>query len=136
MEINNQATSHIKHDIGIASQIGSYSDAVEVGAGYRWLYTSGTPGLSAQRELPDDITRQTEIAWQHTLKLLNEANMTVRDIVKITQYLTRTEDIPAYSKVRRGYLGDAKPASTLLITPQLGWPGMLVEVEIIAAKKG
>jgi hypothetical protein len=37
---------HINYDIGVASQIGSYSDAVEVGPPLRWLLTSGTPGLA------------------------------------------------------------------------------------------
>ena len=35
------------HDIGVAAQIGSYSDGVETPQGARWLYTSGTPGLAA-----------------------------------------------------------------------------------------
>jgi len=127
--------THTTHNIGIASQIGSYSDAVEVEPGCRWLYISGTPGLSKNGDMPDNITAQTELAWAHILGLLKDADMTVGDIVKITQYLTRTEDIPAYSKTRKHYLGDVRPASTLLITPQLGWDNMLVEVEVIAAKK-
>ena len=127
--------NHIIHDVGIAWQVGSYSDAIEVGAGHRWLYISGTPGLSKGGHMPDNIKEQTELAWENILNLLNSAGMEVEDIVKITQYLTRTEDIPEYSKTRKGYLGDVKPSSTLLITPQLGWDNMLVEVEVIAAKK-
>ena len=129
-----ETNENVIHNIGIASQVGSYSDAVEVAPGKRWLYTSGTPGLSKTGELPDDIVAQTELAWENTLELLNAADMTVNDIVKITQYLTRQEDIPEYSKTRKRFIGEFKPASTLLITPQLGWPKMLVEIEIIAAK--
>ena len=33
------------HNIGIAAQIGTYSDAVEAPANARWLFTAGTPGL-------------------------------------------------------------------------------------------
>ena len=36
----------IIHDIGVASQIGSYSDAIEAKANLRWLMTSGMPGLT------------------------------------------------------------------------------------------
>jgi hypothetical protein len=32
------------------------------------------------------------------------------------------------------YLGQARPAAMLLVIPQLVWPEILVEVEIIAAK--
>ena len=66
------------HDIGIAAQIGSYSDGVEVPQG--------------------------------------------------------AEDIPAYAAVRKRFLGDARPASMLLIVPALVWPEFLLEVEIVAAK--
>jgi len=37
--------AHTIHDVGVASQIGLYSDAIEVQPNLRWLMTSGTPGL-------------------------------------------------------------------------------------------
>ena len=46
-----------RHDIGIAQQIGRYSDATEVSANARWLLMSGTPGLAIDGKLPSDITR-------------------------------------------------------------------------------
>ena len=60
--------------------------------------------------------------------------MSVADIVKVTQYLIRAEDIAAYAKVRNRVLGGFKPASMLLVIPQLVRPEFLVEVEIIADK--
>jgi enamine deaminase RidA (YjgF/YER057c/UK114 family) len=126
--------THTIHDIGVASQIGSYSDAIEAKPNLRWLVTSGTPGLSVGGDLPKDITSQAELAWQHVIGLLEKADMTVADIVKVTQYLTRADDIVAYAKVRSRFLGQVRPASMLLVIPQLVWPEILVEVEIIAAK--
>ena len=125
---------HTSHTIGIASQIGAYSDALEVAPHLRWLATSGTPGLSAAGELPKDISGQAEIAWEHIVRMLGRANMQVSDIVKVTQYLIRPEDIAAYAKVRARFLGDVRPASMLLVVSQLVWPNFLLEVEIIAAK--
>jgi len=126
--------AHKIHNIGIAAQIGAYSDAVETSSNLRWLLTSGTPGLQMNGDLPSDIAGQTELAWKHILRMLARAEMTVADVVKVTQYLTRPEDIPAYSKVRTRFLGEARPASMLLVIPQLVRPEFLVEVEIIAAK--
>ena len=60
--------------------------------------------------------------------------MAAADIVKVTQYLTRAEAIQGYAAVRARFLGDNRPASTLLVIPQLVWPEILVEVEIVAAK--
>jgi 2-iminobutanoate/2-iminopropanoate deaminase len=129
------ATYHTMHDIGVASQIGSYSDAVGVDPNLRWLYTSGTPGLLKEKKLPGDVEKQAAIAWQNILTLLEKAEMTVDDIVKVTQFLVHAEDVKPYAAVRKTYLGDAKPASMLLVIPQLVWPDILIEIEVIAAKR-
>jgi enamine deaminase RidA (YjgF/YER057c/UK114 family) len=123
------------HDIGVARQIGKYGDAIEVPPGTRWLFTSGTPGLSADGRLPTDIAGQAEIAWRHIVVLLERAGMTVHDVVKVTQYLLRSEDIKPYAEVRARFLGDARPASMLLVVPELVRPDFLLEVEVIAARE-
>jgi enamine deaminase RidA (YjgF/YER057c/UK114 family) len=125
--------THTIHDIGVASQIAAYSDAIEVEPNLRWLLTSGTPGLSLDGNLPNDITGQAELAWEHIGNMLERAGMTIADIVKVTQYLTRAEDIQAYGKVRTRFLGSVRPASMLLVIPQLVRPEFLVEVEVVAA---
>ena len=61
--------------------------------------------------------------------------MNVNDLVKVTHYLLRAEDIPAYVQVRAKFLGDARPASMLLIVPALVKPNFLLEIEAIAAKE-
>lgn len=130
----NKMTKHTVQNLGVANQIGRYSDAVEVQPNLRWLFTSGTPGLALDGSLPTDITGQSEVSWEHILKMLQQADMAIADVVKVTQYLTRAEDIAAYAAVRTRFVGDARPASMLLVVPQLVRPEFLVEVEIIAAK--
>jgi 2-iminobutanoate/2-iminopropanoate deaminase len=126
--------ANVKHNIGVASQIGKYSDAIEVPPNARWLYTSGTPGLALDGNLPNDIVGQAEIAWAHIVTMLARANMDVNDIVKVTHYLLRAEDIAPYVQVRSKYLGDVRPASMLLIVPELVKPNFLLEIEAIAAQ--
>jgi 2-iminobutanoate/2-iminopropanoate deaminase len=123
-----------QHNIGVAARIGTYSDAVEVPKGANWLVTAGTPGLAADGTLPEGISAQAELAWTHIVSLLERAGMSVRDLVKVTQYLTRESDIAKYARVRSRYLGDMRPASTLLVIPALVRPGFLVEIEVFAAK--
>ena len=122
------------HDIGVARQIGSYSDAMEVSPNSRWLFTSGTPGLALSGNLPSDITGQAELAWTHIVSMLERANMTVKDLVKVTHYLLRADDIPAYVTVRSKFLGDVRPASMLLIVPGLVRHDFLLEIEAYAAR--
>ena len=85
-------------DIGVARQIGSYGDAVAVPANSRWLFTSGTPGLALDGALPDDIAGQAELAWRHIVEMLKRADMTTGDLVKVTHYLVRSDDIGAYEE--------------------------------------
>lgn len=121
-------------NIGVASQIGRYSDAIEVPAGVRWLFTAGTPGLGLDGTVPDGVAAQAELAWTHIVAMLERAGMTVADLVKVTQYLTRESDIAEYAQVRHRFLGDARPASMLAVISAQVRPGFLVEIDVVAAK--
>jgi len=123
-----------RHDIGIASQIGRYSDAVYVPPGAGLLFISGTPGLRPDGTLPPTMAEQADLAWSHVCTMLACAGMDAGDIVKVSQYLLRAEDIGEYAQVRSRHLKDARPASMLSVIPALVRPGFLVEVEVIAAK--
>jgi 2-iminobutanoate/2-iminopropanoate deaminase len=128
------AVPHTIHNVGIAQHVGRCSDAIETSAGLRWLVTSGTPGQDPDGGVPADTAGQAELAWTHIVTMLERAGMTVHDIVKVTQYLLRASDIAAYAAVRTRFLGDARPASMLLVVPALVRPDLLVEVEVTAAK--
>jgi enamine deaminase RidA (YjgF/YER057c/UK114 family) len=126
--------AHKIHDVGVAKTIGKYGDAVEVAPNQRWLFTAGTPGMDEKGEYPPDITGQAELAWGHILKMLKAADMSVVDLVKVTQYLTRAEDIPAYVQVRTRMLGAARPASMLMVVAGLPRPEFLLEIDAVAAR--
>jgi 2-iminobutanoate/2-iminopropanoate deaminase len=126
--------SHTLHKINVASQIGVYSDAVEVQPNQRWLYTAGTPGLAPDGSLPDGIVEQSKQAWSNVLALLDKAGMSILDIVKVTTTLTSEAYIRDYAKVRADFLHGYGPAFMLQIMPALVRPEFLVEIEIIAAK--
>ncbi len=120
-------------DTGISKHIGKYSDAVEIPRPARWLFTSGTPGLTPDGTLPDTFELQAEQAWKNILSALQRAGMGPEHLVKLVQYLVRTEDLPAYAAIRARFLGDCRPASMLLVAAALPKPGFLVEIEAIAA---
>lgn len=127
--------SHKIHDVGAAKHIGRYSDAIETEAGLRWLHPSGTPGVAEDGSIPEGIEAQSRLAWKHILAALEKSGMTTADLVKVTTTLTNAKDIPGYAKVRSEVLGEARPAFMLQVMTQLIKPEILVEVEIIAAKK-
>ena len=121
-------------NIGVAKQIGTYSDGVEAAASTRWIFTAGTPGLMPDGTYPAGITAQAEQAWKNVLAILAEGGMGVQDLVKVTHYLVHEEHIKDYVAVRARYLGNARPASMLLVVPGLVKSEILVEIEAIAAK--
>ena len=121
-------------DIGVAQKIGTYSDGVEAPATARWVFTAGTPGLMPDGTYPQGVTAQAEQAWKNVLAILAQAGMGVQDLVKVTHYLVHEKDIEDYVAVRARYLGDARPASMLLVVPGLVKPEILVEIEAYAAK--
>jgi 2-iminobutanoate/2-iminopropanoate deaminase len=120
---------------GVASHVGTYSDAIEISAPKRILYVSGTPGIDGDSgKLPDDFAAQADLAWRNIIRILKQAEMGVEDIVKLTQHLIRREDLVPYREIRTRYLGDCTPASMLTFLPGLVWPDMLIELEVVAAQ--
>ncbi|HYX57462.1 MAG TPA: RidA family protein [Streptosporangiaceae bacterium] len=62
--------------------------------------TSGTPGLRPDGTLPDDFAGDARQAWRNVTGALAAAGAQLTDIVSVRQWLTNTDDIPAYAAVR------------------------------------
>ena len=52
----------------------------------------------------------------------------------MNHFLVDDNDLAAYAAVRAGYLGEARPASTLLIVQALARPAWRVEIDAVAWK--
>ncbi len=117
----------------IVAAFSSYSLAVEAPAGARWLHVSGQVGVAPDGSLAQGTEAQMETAFRNLLAILNSAGMGPHDLVKITVFLTRSEDVGLYRQVRDRMLAGATPASTLLVIAALADPGWLVEIEAVAA---
>jgi 2-iminobutanoate/2-iminopropanoate deaminase len=111
-----------------------YSHGVELGAGARIVYVAGQVGTAPDGSIAKDIRGQATQAWKNIENVLAAAGMELKDIVKVTAFLTRKEDIAGYREVRGRALGDLKPASTLLVIAGLAREDFLFEVECVAAK--
>ena len=53
--------------------------------------------------------------------------------MKITTYITRTEDVPAVARARGEVFPGELPASTMIVVTSLFHPDFLIEVEGVAA---
>ncbi len=119
---------------GIAAPVGMYSHAVEVPAGARWLHISGQLGIQPDGHVPAAFEDQAHQAWRNLVAILESAGMDVGDLVHVNHWLTDQSQFEAYARVRAHYVGQARPASTLMIVKDLVKPGFLVEVGGVAAK--
>jgi enamine deaminase RidA (YjgF/YER057c/UK114 family) len=119
----------------IAPPAATYSHGVEVSEKARWLYVAGQVGTRPDGTMPPDLEAQAEQTWQNVLAVLAHAGMSVTDLVKVTSFLTRQGDVPAYAKVRDRFLGDMRPATTMVVVQGLARPGWFIEVEAIAARE-
>jgi len=119
------------YDAGFSHQIGRYSDAIRVPAGYDQIIVSGTPGLDENGDIPADFAEEARQAWRNVAAILEKAGASISDIVSVRLYLTREEDIKTYVEVQKEMI-DHERAATLFVAKAMVWPEIHVEVEAVA----
>ncbi len=111
-------------------QAGGYSHAIKVG---NTVYVSGQMGIGEDNTLvPGGFEVQAKQALENLKRVLEAAGASFKDVVKLNTYVTAMEFMPVYQRLRRNYLSDPLPASTLVQVAGLGLPEFLIEIEAIA----
>jgi 2-iminobutanoate/2-iminopropanoate deaminase len=109
-----------------------YAHGVEVPPGSRVLFVSGQIGVTSQGETLRGFGLQFEQAIDNLSLVLASSGMVPSDLVKLTFFVTRAEDLKELGEIRRRRLG-VSPAVTTLAVAGLAHPDLLVEVEAVAA---
>ncbi|MEM8995580.1 MAG: RidA family protein [Acidobacteriota bacterium] len=112
---------------------GIYAHGVESRADSRILHVSGQVGVAPGGSLADGFRGQCEQALDNVAAVLAAADMALEDIVRMSFFLTRPEDMSTLVDVRKARLGGVRPAITTLFVSGLVSPDWLVEVEVVAA---
>jgi enamine deaminase RidA (YjgF/YER057c/UK114 family) len=73
------------------------------------LHVSGQVGQSPEGDLPPDFRGQCRQALLNVSAVLNAADMTLADIVKMSFYLVRREDMDTLVEVRKELLDGCPP---------------------------
>ena len=120
--------------IAAPAPTGLFSHGVEVPENHRWLYIAGQCGIRPDGSLPEDFEGQAEQTFANINAVLAESGMTVRDLVQFTVYLTRFEDQVKLRPYRAAFLGDHRPAQTMVRIVGLAAPAWFIEVDGVAAK--
>ena len=110
------------------TQIG-YSRAVVSGP---WVFMSGTTGFDYKSmTIADNVVDQAEQCFRNVGAVLEQAGVSFADVVRITHLVTRREDFEPIWPVLQRYLGEVRPACTVIVAGLLD-PRMLIEVEVTA----
>ena len=99
-----------------------------------FLHISGTMPWDIERRVVGvgNVKTQTRQVIKNMEALLREEGGGLKNIVKITFFLTDIRDKAAVWEVRKEMFGDARPASTLVEVTHLVDAQSLLEVEAVA----
>jgi len=116
---------------------GAFSEVVTVTGPAKFIYLAGI-GSEDEKDgsvkHKDDFYAQCKMAWEKVAKLLSTQGATVSDIVKATSYVTDIRYREEMRKCRTEvFAGKPLPPHTLLNVVQLARPGMMFEVDVVAA---
>ncbi|MBS1890435.1 MAG: RidA family protein [Actinobacteria bacterium] len=107
------------------------SKAVRLSGEFSLVYTSGLVApKDGDRRGP--IEAQVHSVLEQLRDLASAAGTDLGGVVKLMAWLPRREDVAVYAEIRRGYFGDASPASTSVIG-ELVEEDILIEIEAVLA---
>jgi enamine deaminase RidA (YjgF/YER057c/UK114 family) len=118
----------------IAPPAAAYSHAMLTERATRWLHTSGVVAARADGTVPDDLAEQAAVVWTNITALLDDAGMSVTDVVSVTTYVVAGHDLAVVMAARDTAMAGHRPASTLIVVPSLARPAWQVEIAVIAAQ--
>lgn len=124
---------------GFGPPLGMYSHGM-VARGGDLVIVAGQVGMTADgRVAGEDVVSQTKQALDNVRAVVEAAGCTMKDVVRLQTFLTRSEDIAGFMRARGevfpAYFPDGiYPPNTLLVVSRLVRPELLVEVEAMAVR--
>lgn len=120
-----------------------YTHVVTVASPVQWIFVSGQGGEDQNAHLPDDFAAQARQALANLQRALQAAGADMDCVAKLTLLIVdhsieRFNDWQAAVRLYwgEGHVNDSRPrfpACTLIPVPKLALPGMLIEIDAVAA---
>ena len=116
---------------------GRFSEAVTVTGPGKLIFLAGV-GAEAEKDGSilhvGDFSAQCRYAYEKIRKLLDAHGAAMSDVVKLVTYVVDIKDRDDMNKCRaEAFKGGPLPVHTFLVISQLARPGMVVEMDVIAA---
>lgn len=111
--------------------IGPYSQAIDAG---NLVFVSGQLPVNPETgNVPEGVTAQAEQSLRNVTAILEEAGMTLDNVVKTTVFLADMNDFSAMNEVYSKFFCAPYPARSAVAVKTLP-KQVLVEIEVIAAR--
>ncbi|MFG3816559.1 RidA family protein [Limnothrix redekei] len=126
----------------MARQLISSGSSFEAEIGYSravrqdpWVFVSGTTGFNYDTmTISDSVAEQTEQCLKNIEAALQQAESSLKDVVRVTYILPDAADFPQCWPVLKQYFGEVRPACTM-ISAGLADPAMKIEIQVTALKQ-
>jgi enamine deaminase RidA (YjgF/YER057c/UK114 family) len=112
----------------------NYAHGVEVSPPARLVFCSGQLGVGSEGVVPEAVEDQARLCFRAIAAILDDAGMSLADLVRLNAYVSAAEYLRGYMKVRDEFVSAPPPASTLMIVQGFARPEFKVEVEAVAAR--
>ncbi len=109
------------------------SQAIQVG---QLVFVSGQAGVADDGRIADGFDAQAEQAFRNLERALKAAGSSLRQVAKVTIYLTSMENFPKIVALRRKWFSAPYPADTIVEVSALYSPEAMIEIEAIAVAPG
>jgi enamine deaminase RidA (YjgF/YER057c/UK114 family) len=115
---------------------GAFAEAATISGPAKMVYLAGIgsedPDDGSVRH-KDNFLEQCGFAWSKIKSALAANGATVSDIVKATTYVTDARYRTEMQDCRKETYGNVPPPHTFVNVVQLARPGMMIEVDVVAA---
>ncbi|MCF6754304.1 RidA family protein [Pseudomonas stutzeri] len=100
------------------------------------LFISGQAALDAQGRIvgEGDFIAQAECAFGNLARVLETAGASLDDVLKVTLFVTDMACFPDVVALRKRFFRPPYPADSIVQVSALALPGLLFEIEAIAAR--
>lgn len=109
------------------------SQAIQVG---QLVFVSGQAGVADDGQIKSGFDAQAEQAFRNLKRALEVAGSSLRQVAKVTIFLTSMEHFPKIVELRRKWFSAPYPADTIVEVSALYSPEAMIEIEAIAVASG
>ena len=116
-----------------AEYSGIYAHSTKLYQPGQLLFFSGQIGMGMDGAVARSFSEQCHQAMDHVEALLKAHDLELSNILKVTYFLTRANDITELTRIRQSrWHASNPPAVTTLLVAGLVSPDWLIEIDVIA----